>query len=135
MSRLHKGSSLAVILGILVLAPLLSAQEKSLPTRRDFMRRKLEFSKQILEGLTTENYDTIDRNARGLRQLSEAALWGVGSTPNVADYAAFTKEFQRLCEDVSAIAKQKNLDGATLNYLRLTMNCVNCHKYVRFAAR
>jgi hypothetical protein len=135
MSRLHKGYSLAVILGILALTPLLSAQEKSSAARRDFMRRKLELSKQILEGLTTENFDTVDRSARGLRQLSEAALWGVGSTPNATDYAVFTKEFQRLCEDLTASAKQKNLDGSTLVYLRLTMNCVNCHKYVRFAAR
>jgi hypothetical protein len=32
-------------------------------------------------------------------------------------------------------AKDKNIDGATLAYLRLTMNCVNCHKYVRQAAK
>jgi hypothetical protein len=29
------------------------------------------------------------------------------------------------------MAKDKNLDGAALAYVQLTMSCVNCHKYVR----
>ena len=32
---------------------------------------------------------------------------------------------------MQAKAKAKNLDGATLAYVRLTMNCIECHKYVR----
>src|SRR5262249_2823608 len=127
MKRLFsKGSGLVAILVILALTPLLPAQDKSSASRREFMRAKLEFSKRILEGLTTENHDAIERSARGLRQLSEAALWSAGSIPNATEYTTFTKEFQSLCQELAANAKQKNLDGATLTYLRLTMNCVNC---------
>ena len=28
-------------------------------------------------------------------------------------------------------ARKKNLDGAVLAYVDLTMKCINCHKYVR----
>jgi hypothetical protein len=28
-------------------------------------------------------------------------------------------------------ARQKNLDGAALKYVELSLKCVNCHKYVR----
>jgi hypothetical protein len=66
-----------------------------------------------------------------LKRLSEAAEWEVPTIPNAGDYVIFTSEFQRLADEMDHKAKDKNIDGATLAYLRLTMNCVNCHKYVR----
>jgi hypothetical protein len=46
-----------------------------------------------------------------------------------------TTEFQRYADDLIKNARQHNIDGATLAYLKLTMNCVQCHKFVRFAAQ
>ena len=96
---------------------------------------KLEYSKNVLEGLTLENYDAISKNAKALKRLSEAAEWEVPTIPNATDYVAFTSEFQRHCDELVQKAKDKNIDGATLAYLRLTMNCVKCHKYVREAPK
>ncbi|MFO0907702.1 MAG: hypothetical protein U0794_04965 [Isosphaeraceae bacterium] len=137
------GHRIGVVLGLGVL--LLSVTElrggnpesaqTTPPSRSEFMRQKLEFSKLILEGVTVENYDLITKNARNLRRLSTAAQWEVPTIPNANEYITFTGEFQRLCDDLQASAKEKNLDGATLAYLRLTMSCVNCHKYVRFSRR
>jgi hypothetical protein len=110
-------------------------QEPRPRTRADFMRLKLEYSKLVLEGLTLENYATIIKNAEALKRLSEAAEWEVPTIPNVGEYVTFTSEFQRLADELVKKAREKNMDGATLAYLRLTMNCVNCHKYVRQAAR
>ena len=109
-------------------------KEKSPADRRVYMRQKLEFSKQVLEGLTTENYESMNKNAKALRRLSQASEWEVPTIPNATDYVTFTAEFQRLCDELATKSKEKNLDGATLAYLRITMSCVNCHKYVRFAA-
>jgi hypothetical protein len=100
-------------------------------TRAEFMRTKLEYSKKALEGITLEDFDAIARSAKALRLLSEAAEWEVPTIPNATDYVSLTREFQRLCDEMAQKARQKNLDGATLSYLSLTMNCVNCHKYVR----
>jgi hypothetical protein len=105
--------------------------EQKRRTRAEFMRTKLEYSKQALEGLTLENYDAIAKSAKALRLLSQAAEWEVPTIPNATDYVSFTREFQLLTDEMALKASQKNIDGATLAYLRLTMNCVNCHKYVR----
>ena len=118
-------------------ATLLAArgQETRPRTRAEFMRLKLEYSKLVLEGLTLDNYQTIIKNAQALKRLSEAADWEVPSIPNVGEYIVFTSEFQRLADELAKKAGEKNMDGATLAYLRLTMNCVNCHKYVRQTAK
>jgi hypothetical protein len=100
-------------------------------SRAEFMRMKLEFSKKVLEGLTLEDYPGITKSARALKRLSEAAEWEVPTIPNATEYVAFTGEFQRVADELAQKAKDRNIDGATLAYLRLTMNCVNCHKYVR----
>jgi hypothetical protein len=113
---------------------LTRAQEKP-PTRGEFMRQKLEDSKQVLEGLTVEDFAAIGKSARALRKLSQAAEWEVPTLPNATDYVAFTGEFQRLCDELGAKAKEKNIDGATLAYLRLTMCRVNCHKYLRYKGK
>jgi hypothetical protein len=110
-------------------------QEPKARSRAEFMRMKLEYSKKALEGLTLENYDSIARNARALRLLSQAAEWEVPTIPNATDYVVYTREFQLLTDEMANKARDKNIDGATLAYLRLTMNCVNCHKYVREVAR
>ncbi len=109
-------------------------KEKAPADRRAYMRQKLEFSKLVLEGLTTENYTNLEKNAKALRKLSQAAEWEVPTIPNATDYVTSTAEFQRLCDELTAKSKEKNIDGATLAFLRITMSCVNCHKYVRFAS-
>jgi hypothetical protein len=123
--------------GLALAATFLAArgQETRQRTRAEFMRLKLEYSKLVLEGLTLENYETIIKNARALKTLSEAAEWEVPTIPNVGEYMTFTTEFQRLTDELVKKARDKNMDGATLAYLRLTMNCVNCHKYVRQLAK
>jgi len=108
-------------------------QEKQ--NRSEFMRRKLEFSKNVLEGLALEQYPMIEKNAKALKILSQAAEWEVPMIPNATDYVALTSEFQRNTDELVKAAKQGNIDGATLAYVKLTMNCVQCHKYVRFASQ
>jgi hypothetical protein len=128
----------SIVLGSLALTPLLALvpigkgqDERPGPTRAQFMRKKLEFAKNVLEGLTTEDFPLIAKNAKGLRLLSQAAEWEVPTIPDVENYLAYTAEFQRVTADMAKKAEAKNLDGATLDYVRMTTNCVNCHKYVR----
>ena len=101
------------------------------PTRRELMRTKLQFSEKILEGLTLEDYNLIAKGARSLKRLSEASEWEVPTIPNADQFIVYTSEFQRLTDELAQKAKDKNIDGATLAYFRLTSSCVNCHKYVR----
>ena len=63
-----------------------------------------------------------------MRELSEDARWRV--SPN-ANYLRLSAEFQDVAGELAAKAKERNLDGATLAYVKLTMNCVKCHRLVR----
>jgi hypothetical protein len=141
--RRFRGMRAAVTAAILALVslpfvPALStgrAGQQEKQNRSEFMRRKLEFSKNVLEGLALEQYPMIEKNAKALKVLSQAAEWEVPMIPNATDYVALTSEFQRYADDLVKAAKQGNIDGATLAYVKLTMNCVQCHKYVRFASQ
>ena len=92
------------------------------------MKRKLENSQKVLEGLALNNFEVISKHAEELISLSKQAEWKILKTP---DYELFSNEFRRSAAELVKNAKGKNLDGATLAYVDLTFTCVRCHKYVR----
>lgn len=93
-----------------------------------FMRAKLTHSKEVLEGLTLEDFDRIAKHGQELSLLSQAAAWNVLQTP---EYKQHSLEFRRSADSLTKAAKNKNLDGAALAYVDVTLKCINCHKYVR----
>jgi len=92
------------------------------------MRRKLDLSKKTLEGIVLEDYQMVFDGAESLRRLSQAAEWRAFLSE---DYREYSGRFQRVAGELTRMADAKNLDGATLKYVELTMSCVECHKYVR----
>jgi hypothetical protein len=104
-------------------------------SRAEFMRRKLEYSKLVLDGLTREDFTKIAKNAKALKDMSEAAEWAEMDLPNPRGYELYALDFQRLCDLLGEKAKAKNLDGATLVFTQLAVNCVNCHSHVRTAKK
>lgn len=94
----------------------------------EFMRVKLKHSQKVLEGLSTEDYDLIGKSAQEMSLLSHAAQWQVLQTP---EYSRRSAEFRRATEKLKEKADKKNLDGATLAFVDLTIKCVECHKYMR----
>jgi hypothetical protein len=103
------------------------ASQKRSPLQQ-YMRQKLEHAQYALEGLALGDFKLIEKNATAMRKLSEDARWRI--TPNL-DYLRRSAEFQDLAAELAAKAKARNLEGATLAYVQLTINCVNCHKLVR----
>lgn len=97
-----------------------------------FMRPKLDYAQKVLAGLTLEDFDLVVKSARAMRGLSEAAEWQF--LPGL-EYTRHSGEFQRLTNELIRTGTEKNLDGATLAYVQLTMNCVNCHRHVRDAGK
>ena len=100
-------------------------------TRAEFMREKLNYSKDVLEGLALEQYATIEKGGKALKKLSEGAEWEVATIPSATDYVMLTTDFQRHADELVKQAKAKNIDAATLAYVKLTMSCVQCHKFIR----
>ena len=93
-----------------------------------FMRAKLLNSQNVLEGLTTENFDLIRQGAEKMLVMSKAAEWRIGGG---GAYALDTAQFVASAQDLIKNAKDRNIDGATVSYLQLTMNCITCHKHIR----
>jgi hypothetical protein len=110
--------------------PKLDAQPK-LPEKTEvqkFMREKLTASQDIVEGLVTEDYAIIVSGAERLLKMSKATEWHVIQGPIFAQHSA---EFRRTVEKLIKTAKDRNIDGASLTYMHMTMTCIDCHKFVR----
>ena len=104
------------------------AQSKRNRAAKEFMREKLELSQRVLEGLATEDYDLIIAKGTRLSAMSQEADWRVFENP---DYEQQSAIFRQHVNSLVKAAKGKNLDSATLAYVRVTMSCVDCHKLVR----
>ena len=92
------------------------------------MARKLEASRDIMAGLAMEDFGKISRSAQDLMLLSHEADWNVLQTE---PYLRMSSEFRSSAERLRDNAKAENLDGATLSFFEVTLNCIRCHKYVR----
>jgi hypothetical protein len=99
---------------------------------KDLMKKKLQHSQKVLEGIATNDFDAIAKNADELIIISKAAEWTVLKTP---EYEMYSNDFRRTCGDLAQKARAKNIDGAALAYVDLTLTCVKCHKHVREVRR
>ena len=93
-----------------------------------FMKAKLAQAQAILEGLTVEDFDQIERNATAMFLLTKAEQWNASKDPQFIQHS---KEFERATTQLAKYARDKNLDGASLMYVQLTLNCIECHRFVR----
>ncbi|NIP85536.1 MAG: hypothetical protein GTO03_08215 [Planctomycetales bacterium] len=91
------------------------------------MQRKLVSAQNILAGLATENFEAIAKNARLLDELGKQR-WVQQETPA---YRAQHLVFWFANDELIRLAEEKNIDGATLCYVQMTISCVNCHKVLR----
>ena len=94
-----------------------------------FMQLKLSHSQRLLEGIALADFPLIEKNAQALSTLSRDEMWQVYQTP---EYMQYSTDFRRSADEVAAAAKKKNLDGAALAYVGMTLQCVHCHKHVRY---
>jgi len=93
-----------------------------------FMRMKLEKSKQILEGLSLENYELVERSAKQLKLYSMESGWNAIQTN---EYTMQSRDFRRACDVIVAAASEQDINRAALGYVALTVRCVECHSYMR----
>ncbi len=117
--------ALGVVTITLGMTLLLSRQSDPLET---IMKRKLEYTHNLLQALMLEDFDAIEQNSERLRRLSEASNWNVIRTH---EYTRHNSEFSRAVDALKKAAQEKDLEAATLAYVEMTLKCVQCHKYVR----
>jgi hypothetical protein len=93
-----------------------------------FMRAKLVHSQKLLEALALEDFAQLAKHSQDLKLLSQESSWNVLQTEQ---YVRHSEDFRRRADALTDAAKKKNLDGASLAFVELTLNCVQCHKHVR----
>src|SRR5260370_12521681 len=95
---------------------------------RELMQKKVTHSHKVLAGIALNDFDQIAKNADELVRISKDIEWKVLKTPK---YELYSNEFRRAAEGLRENAKTKNLDGANLAYVDMTLTCVKCQKHVR----
>ncbi len=93
-----------------------------------WMKKKLQYSEEILAGLASEDFEQIRSAAKAMNALSQVEKWTHLARP---DYRTLLSIFRDANETLIIEAEDEDLDGATLAYMQLTLSCVNCHKIVR----
>jgi hypothetical protein len=95
---------------------------------KEYMRKKLAASNQILEGLCTEDTELILQGARTLNEMSNSERWRVMNDPM---YRQFSGEFREITQQLVAAAEKGNKDRVALKWMDATMSCIDCHNFVR----
>jgi hypothetical protein len=98
-------------------------------TGSELMKKKLEHAKKLLEGLAVNDFDLIAKSSAELMLISQKAEFVAAQ--KTKDYEVQTNDFRRALETITKKAKEKNLDGATLGYMDMTLACVRCHQSSR----
>lgn len=111
----------------LILTAAAAQRPKPEPTRA-FMQLKLDESQKLLAAIALEDFEEISRASQKISLLTEDENWQVIQT---AEYRRHSDEFKRASNAATEAARKKNLDGAVLAYMQMTMQCVQCHQHVR----
>jgi hypothetical protein len=96
--------------------------------RNAFMELKLRNAQDVLSGIAVGDYELVKISGQALVRLSKKAEFALG---NGLEYQRHSAAFRHAAEAVVQAAEDKNLDGATLAYLQMTLTCVKCQKHLR----
>lgn len=94
----------------------------------EMMQKKLKSAQHVLEGIAIADFKKITRGAEDLIQLAKTTEWQLIRSPR---YEMHSNDFVRAAENLIQKARDKNVDGAALAYVEMTLSCVRCHQYVR----
>ena len=117
-----------VALAMLAWSSLAQDDDSSAADVAPFMRMKLAYTKEVVEGLALSNFDSIATNAQKLNLMSLESTWNAVQS---REYGTLSGEFRASVNRLRDSATSRNLDGTTLAYFEVTLNCVRCHRYLR----
>jgi len=95
-----------------------------------WMKKKLDYSQNILGGIANADFDKIVENAEAMRTLSKVEGFVRGQTPG---YRTQLHIFEESADEIIRQGKKDSVEGAALAFTQLTISCVNCHKRLREA--
>ena len=93
-----------------------------------WMKKKLDYSQNILAGITAEDFDKIADNARAMKGLGKFEAFVRSRN---AAYTRQLQAFEDINDEIIRQVDNDNVEGVALAFTQLTVNCVNCHKVLR----
>jgi hypothetical protein len=112
---------------------VISADAPSAKTKpidlNSFMAQKRAYSQIVLDGLMSEDYQTIILAGENMRKMRSDKRWQ--QRPTSADYNRYSEDFEKSAQAMIDAARRENLDRCMTSYVKCLQACYNCHKYVR----
>jgi len=105
----------------------LAASPSQGPELNRIMREKLAHTQKILEAVVTSDWVSLETHSRQLERLTDDPGWMVLKFP---EYARHSAAFIRTIQDLHRAAAQRDLDQAPKAYVAVTLQCVECHRYL-----
>lgn len=92
------------------------------------MKEKLDAAHGVLEGIATGDFAKIEKHATQLKEISRATTW---HKQDSEEFMLFAKSFQNSAQFLVERAKEKDLEGVSMGYIRTTLDCIRCHNTLR----
>jgi len=128
-------SAAMVAIFVLVISSIGKSQDqrtdksKKLTSNQMLMRDKRVQMNRILEGITLDKFDQVQESAETVGMISQATSWHIiDPTPQ---YKRMSKNFQEQAADLERHAKERNVEAATLDLVRMNITCTQCHQHMR----
>ena len=111
--------------GVVVMS--VTARGSQGPELNAVMREKLAHTQKILEAVVTSNWTSLETHTRELKQLTNDPRWMVLKYP---EYARHSAAFVRAVQALHTAAAQRDLEKTPNAYINVTLQCVECHRYL-----
>jgi hypothetical protein len=97
------------------------------PELKVVMREKLGHAQKILEAVVTSDWTSLETHSRELERLTNDPRWMVLKYP---EYARHSTAFVRTIQALHTAAAQRDLENTPKAYTAMTLQCVECHRYL-----
>ena len=111
--------------GVVVMSVTASGSQG--PELNSVMREKLAHAQKILEAVVTSDWISLETHSRELERLTNDPRWTVSKYP---EYARHSVAFVRAVQALHAAAAQRDLEETPKAYIEVTLQCVDCHRYL-----
>lgn len=98
------------------------------------MRQKLRHSQNALEGLAIKDFGKLKESGEYLVSISIMDSFAKFLRDD-AEYDRHAENFRAAAGRIIESADAKNIEGAALAYMDMTMTCVQCHEHLRDAKK
>jgi hypothetical protein len=114
-----------VLASVTVTSVTISASQG--PELNTVMRAKLAHAQKILEAVVTSDWTSLETESRELEQLTNDPRWTILKYP---EYSQHSLAFVRAVQALHRAAAQRDLEQAPKAYIEVTLQCVDCHRYL-----